>query len=115
MTNKTNLFLIEVFDISNNVAKQLKKPRAFISYGLWKDITEEQFNELYSLAQEGKYGDFFYLADKMNTKRRYKKINNLHLKKMRENPEYRERYLIKRKERRNKNAMDRKIQAEQNR
>ena len=113
---ETTVFLTGVFDIAPNVALQLRHKKNFIHYGLWKEITEEQFNELYSLAQEGKYGDFFYLAEKMNLKRKYKKLNARHLRKMKENPEYRERQLRKRREkyreRRNKNAMDREIQTE---
>ena len=111
--SQSQQFLIEVFDVPENAAIQLKIPNSFTSYGIWKDLTEEQFNELYSLAQEGKYGDFFYLAEKMKLKRRYKKINAHHSRKMKEDQEYREEYLRKRREyRRNKNAMDREIQTE---
>lgn len=107
------MFLREVFEVPYNVALQLRVPKNFVQYGLWKEMTEEQFDTLYQLAQEGKYGDFFYLAERMNSRRKINRQNELFKKKMRENPEYREKNLQRRRERRrNKNAMDRKIQTE---
>ena len=111
----TTIFLNEVFGIPFDVALQLKHTKNFIHYGLWKDITEEQFDTLYQLAQEGKYGDFFYIAEQMNTRRKHRRINERFKKRM-EDPEYRKKTNQKanerRKKRRNKNAMDRKIQTE---
>ena len=109
---ETTIFLTGVFDIAPNVALQLRHSKNFIHYGLWKDITEEQFDTLYQLAQEGKYGDFFYIAEQMNAKRNHRRISDWRRKRM-EDPEYREKVNERKKRnRRNKNAMDRKIQTE---
>lgn len=109
--NYTSMFLYEIFDIPYFTAQQLKIPRNFIQYGLWEEMTEEQFETLYLLAQEGKYGDFFHLAREMNKKRNDKRKNSYYRKRNREDPEYNLKNRLRKKEyRRNKNAMDRKIQ-----
>lgn len=105
--SRTTLFLNQVFDIPYNVALQLKHTKNFIHYGLWKDLTEEQFGTLYELAQTGMYGDFFLVAEQMNTRRKHRRQNENNKKRMQEDPEYRERVNQRKKEkyRRNKNEL----------
>jgi|DEB0MinimDraft_3_1074331.scaffolds.fasta_scaffold57045_2 hypothetical protein len=113
---ETTVFLTDVFDIAPNVALQLRHTKNFIHYGLWKDITEEQFDTLYQLAQEGMYGDFFCVAEQMNTRRKHRRITERRRERMRKDPEFRKRINQQKSESRrrikmrNKNAMDRKIQ-----